>query len=458
MKPSFSLLSTLFCLILVLAISCKKDPAPTPGSGTTTTKSSAKAITGFAFSTLTPAVTGAISGNTISATVASGTDVTKLVPTITASDKATVSPASGVAQDFSKAVTYTVTAEDGTTQAYTATVIKAATNTNVSSGCILATLRYEDMLGSGGTKRQWDITFDHDATKRLTKRVIKSSDDPGIETTTYSYDADGFLTQIDQVLSGASSAVSNFTRKVSYAYQNARLVQKTDDLKYPSQPASNTLETTSYEYESATGLDLSKKTVQYVGIGSGFTRTLTFKDGVLTKYAVNNLGPYVVNDKGQVVGYSTTYDKYTAKYTFDADGQLAGYQATNAAGVLTSDKTYQYSTIPNRYYGPSALVDKGSVTTYFGTPDAVVNPLGFKGFPPLDKAGTAAYTGPGAQSKYVQTGQDDTTYFTNGTSEKITSRASIKTNANGLISSYVWTYSNRPNDTFTYTYTYANCQ
>lgn len=40
-------------------------------------------------------------------------DLATLVPTIKISDKATISPASGVAQDFSSPVTYTVTSEDG---------------------------------------------------------------------------------------------------------------------------------------------------------------------------------------------------------------------------------------------------------------------------------------------------------------------------------------------------------
>ena len=85
-------------------------------------KSSAKDITGFAFNGLSPAVPCAISGTNITATLPAGTDATKLVPTITTSAKATVSPATGAAQDFSKDVTYTVTAEDGSTQVYTAKI------------------------------------------------------------------------------------------------------------------------------------------------------------------------------------------------------------------------------------------------------------------------------------------------------------------------------------------------
>ena len=51
------------------------------------------------------------------------TDITQLVPTIEVSEGATVEPASGVAQDFTNPVTYTVTAQNGTTAAYTVMVI-----------------------------------------------------------------------------------------------------------------------------------------------------------------------------------------------------------------------------------------------------------------------------------------------------------------------------------------------
>lgn len=50
------------------------------------------------------------------------TDVTQLVPTIVVSEGATVSPASGEAQDFSTPVTYTVTALNGTTADYIVSV------------------------------------------------------------------------------------------------------------------------------------------------------------------------------------------------------------------------------------------------------------------------------------------------------------------------------------------------
>ena len=84
-----------------------------------------KAITLFNFTT--PTTTGIINGSTktVVLTVPYGTDVTTLRPTITVSPGALVSPASDVVHDFSASSTYTVTAVDGTTQAYTIVVIVA---------------------------------------------------------------------------------------------------------------------------------------------------------------------------------------------------------------------------------------------------------------------------------------------------------------------------------------------
>ena len=76
------------------------------------------------FSGLTPKVDGVIDNinYAINLTVSSDTDVTSLTPTISVSGNATVSPLSGVAQDFTNPVIYSVTAQDGSTQNYTVTV------------------------------------------------------------------------------------------------------------------------------------------------------------------------------------------------------------------------------------------------------------------------------------------------------------------------------------------------
>ena len=100
-------------------------PTPTP-SPTPPPLSDAKAITAFDFAALDPDVVGVINeaAKTIALTVPFGTDVTALVPTIVHTG-ASVSPASGAAQDFTSPVNYTVTAEDGSTQAYVVTVTVA---------------------------------------------------------------------------------------------------------------------------------------------------------------------------------------------------------------------------------------------------------------------------------------------------------------------------------------------
>ena len=57
--------------------------------------------------------------------VSSGTDITSLIPSFELSSGAVVSPASGTVTDFTSPVTYTITAEDGSTvQAWTVTVTR----------------------------------------------------------------------------------------------------------------------------------------------------------------------------------------------------------------------------------------------------------------------------------------------------------------------------------------------
>ena len=81
------------------------------------------AIISFDFADLDPPVTGAIDedAKTIDLTVPYETDVTFLVPAVTHT-RASISPESDVAQDFTDPVIYKVTAEDGSSQEYTVTV------------------------------------------------------------------------------------------------------------------------------------------------------------------------------------------------------------------------------------------------------------------------------------------------------------------------------------------------
>lgn len=77
-------------------------------------------ITGFSIN----GVSGSINqtNGTISVVMPYGTDVSKLVPVISGNNITDMTPGSGVMQNFSKPVTYTVTLTDGTTKTYTVTV------------------------------------------------------------------------------------------------------------------------------------------------------------------------------------------------------------------------------------------------------------------------------------------------------------------------------------------------
>jgi hypothetical protein len=95
------------------------DTTPSVSSSTT------KEITTFYFTS--PASIGTISGTNISLTVPYGTSLTSLTPTVT-HNGTSINPASGISQNFSSPVTYTVTAQDGTTQSYVVSVNIAASN------------------------------------------------------------------------------------------------------------------------------------------------------------------------------------------------------------------------------------------------------------------------------------------------------------------------------------------
>jgi hypothetical protein len=88
------------------------------------TLANTKAITAFTVPGQTGSTTINETAHTIALTMPYGTNVTALVPAITITG-VSVSPASGVARNFSTAQTYTVTAENSSTQAYTVTVTVA---------------------------------------------------------------------------------------------------------------------------------------------------------------------------------------------------------------------------------------------------------------------------------------------------------------------------------------------
>jgi hypothetical protein len=103
---------------MTLFTGCTDEDDPTPE------KSTEKKVMMFRFDQLTPAITATIDHNlkTIAAVMPAGSNLSALTPYIEVSDKASVSPASGSSVDFTAPVNFTVTAEDGSTAVYVASI------------------------------------------------------------------------------------------------------------------------------------------------------------------------------------------------------------------------------------------------------------------------------------------------------------------------------------------------
>lgn len=87
-------------------------------------QSSAKDMVSFS---IPGQVSSSISGNTITVTMPAGTDRRSLAPNFSVSSFATALPVSGSPRDFSASQTYTVTAQNLTTQTYTVNIVESAT-------------------------------------------------------------------------------------------------------------------------------------------------------------------------------------------------------------------------------------------------------------------------------------------------------------------------------------------
>ena len=142
-------------------------------------KSAEKRILSFAV----PNGTSRITGTQIEVTVPYGTDVTSLTPTIAVSERASVSPASGVTQDFSDPINYTVTAEDGSQQIYTVTVVTAAEGTYIISADTVAhgTILPDKSSAAQGELVHVSLIPDNDyQVKADSLKVYKTGDDTAI--------------------------------------------------------------------------------------------------------------------------------------------------------------------------------------------------------------------------------------------------------------------------------------
>ena len=308
MKNLTKILISIYVAIMMIAVACKKDePTPTPPATTPTTtppvitKSTAKDISKFSFATLNPVVDATIDASTkaITATVPAATDITKLVPTITISDKASVLPATGVAQDFSKEVSYTITAEDGSIQTYSVLI-------SVLKACLLTS-----RTGTGIKE-----IYDYDTKSRLTK--ITNTSGTTVTTTSYTYDSNDYL---------LTYSSGNYIEK--YVYQNEKRITK--EVFPVSQPSY----LVKYEYDGNGNITKQEN----LGTGTTYTYGNGKTISVTSKSVI-----YELNSDGLITKNTFTNGFYSV-VKYDGDGQTLSYESFNKDGKKTFYYIFEYSTL-----------------------------------------------------------------------------------------------------------------
>ncbi|PKN91377.1 MAG: hypothetical protein CVU44_19890 [Chloroflexi bacterium HGW-Chloroflexi-6] len=175
-----------------------------------------------AFSFASPAATGIISGTNIAITVPYGTNVTTLTPTITHSG-ATVSPNSGVAQNFTNPVTYTVTAADTSTQDYTVTVTVAANTAKAISAFSFDSVPATGVIS--GTNITVTVPYGTDVTALVaTFNTSGASVKVGAATQTSGSTANNFTNLVTYTVTAGNNSTQDYVVVVTVAANSTKAI------------------------------------------------------------------------------------------------------------------------------------------------------------------------------------------------------------------------------------------
>ncbi|QXP52981.1 hypothetical protein [Cellulophaga sp. HaHa_2_1] len=233
-------------------------------------------------------------------TLPAGTDVTALSPSIIHTG-ASINPASGVAQDFTSPVEYTVTAADGTTQVYTVTVNLAAPLSST-----------KDI-----TSFSIDGVTVNDPATAFTITLPAGTDVTALSPS---------ITHTGASINPASSVAQNFTSPVEYTVTAAdgttQVYTVTVNL---AAPLSSTKDITSFSIDGVTVNDPA----------TAFTITLPAGTDVTA------LSPSITHTGASINPASGVAQDFTSpvEYTVTAaDGTTQVYSVTVTAPALSSDK------------------------------------------------------------------------------------------------------------------------
>lgn len=172
--------------ISIAILSCKKQ--------TETQQSSEKTLSSFVFkqtdnATLSTDVAGRVGADSVIVEFPQNTDLSHLVPTINYTGK-TIEPANRTAQDFSKAISYKITADNGSTKTYSFRVNRLSADT--------ATM----VLGI------WRVVKDSVANNNYANPnggYLLPGVYTGVSQDYFKFDANGAITVLENNISGSST-------------------------------------------------------------------------------------------------------------------------------------------------------------------------------------------------------------------------------------------------------------
>ncbi|HOW29680.1 MAG TPA: GLUG motif-containing protein [archaeon] len=272
-----------------------------------------------------------INNNTITFSFAYGTTITNLTPTIVISEDATISPESGVAQDFTNPVNYTVTAEDESTKIYT--IIVNVSEVPDGIGLIPTNgeiwyLEHLDYIDTNSTTLAGAYTL---------MRDLNFSDDSSYYDTAnkITWTTGNGWTPLGNSSTKFTGTFNGNSKKISNLYINRSTTDYVGLFGYTNGSAVNI---------SSLGLTNANIIGQnYVGIFSGYISYGTYN----TNYATGNITGN--NYVGGLVGYMTyaTVSNSKSDITITANDYVGGLigeiKGTTTAGTINS--SYSNGTI-----------------------------------------------------------------------------------------------------------------
>lgn len=296
----------------------------------TVAANSAKAITTFNFTS--PAATGVINegAHTIGITVPYGTNVTALVPTITITG-ASVSPASGVAHNFTSTSTYTVTAADASQQAYSVAVTVAPNSSKTITSFTIPGQVGTTTINEASSTISLTVPYGSNTDLIATFITTGSSVAVGATIQISSTTPNNFTNPVTYVVTAADSSTRSYTVTVTVAAPSSEVL--IDFSNYTVSNASSTITNVPFGTSKNTFMSGLISLVRGQGwdtsgisdpVVTGNTLVVTAQDGTTTKtytitvnapssVATVTSGTYTVNDASSTIT-NITYG--TASSTF----------------------------------------------------------------------------------------------------------------------------------------------